>query len=80
MDAQLTQDILMLAAIVTSYVGVFKAYGMDKRHSHLVALVIASIFVLVPDTIQNTLVLISVIGLTASGVYNNARNKTEENK
>jgi len=62
-------DILSLAAVVAAYVGVVKAYGIDPKHSHVIALAIAAIFVLVPEFIQQKLLLISVIGLTASGAY-----------
>ena len=62
-------DIMSLAAVVAAYVGVIKNYGIDSKHSHVIALVIAAVFVLVPEVVQQKLLLISVIGLTASGAY-----------
>ena len=63
-------DILSLAAVVAAYVGVVKAYGVDPKHSHVIALAIAAVFVLVPEFIQQKLLAISIVGLTASGAYN----------
>lgn len=81
MDAYLTSEtILMLAAVVTSYVGVAKGYGLNKKHTHLFALVIAAIFLLVPTGIQQILVTISIVGLTASGAYNYSKNKAPTDK
>jgi len=62
-------DILSLAAVVAAYVGVVKAYGINPKHSHVIALAIAAVFVLVPEWIQQKLLLVSVVGLTASGAY-----------
>ena len=62
-------DILSLAAVVAAYVGVVKGYGINPKHSHVIALAIAALFVLVPGWIQEKLLLISVVGLTASGAY-----------
>jgi hypothetical protein len=64
-----TNNILELAALVASFVGVAKRYGLRNQHSPLLALIIATVFVLVPDEIQEKIVMISVIGLTASGAY-----------
>lgn len=63
-------DILSLAAVVAAYVGVVKAYGIDPKHSHVIALAIAAVFVLVPDVVKEKLLAISIVGLTASGAYN----------
>jgi len=62
-------DILSLAAVVAAYVGVVKAYGINPKHSHVIALAIAALFVLVPEWIQQKMLVISVVGLTASGAY-----------
>lgn len=62
-------DILSLAAVVAAYVGVVKGYGINPKHSHVIALAIAALFVLVPGWIQQKLLLVSVVGLTASGAY-----------
>lgn len=70
-------DIISLAAVVAAFVGVTKSYGLDSKHSHVIALFIATIFVLVPENIQMKLLLISVIGLTASGAYNYTKNRGE---
>lgn len=77
---EMTNEILMLAAVVTSYVGILKAYGVPSKHNHLFCLVIATVFVLVPDKIQQTLTTISLIGLTASGAYHYAKNPKDESK
>lgn len=62
-------DIMSLAAIVAAFVGVAKGFGLADKWTHLVALVIAAAFVLVPDPVSAKLTLVSVIGLTASGAY-----------
>lgn len=64
-----TNKILELAALVASFVGVAKRYGLRNQHSPLLALLIATIFVLVPTALQEKIIMISVIGLTASGAY-----------
>lgn len=64
-----TNDILTLAALVAAYVGVAKGFGLADKYTHLVALIVSAIFVLVPDAVQAKITLISVIGLTASGAY-----------
>lgn len=69
MNYEMTEQILMLAAIVASYVGVFKAYGLSSKHNHIIGLVIAAIFLVVPSNVQQLLVTISLVGLTASGAY-----------
>ncbi|MGM0882584.1 MAG: hypothetical protein ACQEXQ_16275 [Bacillota bacterium] len=63
------EDVLQLAALVAAYVGVAKGFGLAEKWTHLVSLLIAAVFVLVPDVIQDKIALISVIGLTASGAY-----------
>lgn len=71
-------DIVSLAAVVAAFVGVAKSYGVDSKHSHAIALLIAALFVLVPEAIQTKLLLISVIGLTASGAYNYTKNRGDQ--
>jgi len=67
---QFTTDILSMAALVAAFVGVAKGYKLPEKHTHALALAVATVFVLVPEVIQGNLILISVIGLTASGAYN----------
>ncbi|MNI97378.1 hypothetical protein D3C73_1560170 [compost metagenome] len=66
----MTQDILTLAALVAAYVGVVKGFGLPRKWTHLVAIAVAAVFVLLSDVAQEKLALISVVGLTASGAYN----------
>jgi predicted metal-binding membrane protein len=73
----MTNDILTLAALVAAYVGVVKGFGINPKYSPLVALLIAAVFVSVPEVIQAKLILISVIGLSAAGVYSYAKNKDD---
>lgn len=75
---EMTEEILMLAAVVTAYVGVLKAYGVSGQHLHLFSLAVAAVFVLVPDQVQQSLLTISLIGLTASGAYQYARGAVRE--
>ncbi|OXM84619.1 hypothetical protein [Paenibacillus rigui] len=71
----MTDDmILQLAAIVAAYVGVGKTLGINPKYSPLIAIAIAAVFVLVPDSMQKTITSISVIGLTASGAYSYVKN------
>lgn len=70
----------MLAAVVSSFVGVFKAYGVNSKHNNLICLVIAAVFVLVPDSIQQTMLTISLVGLTASGAYHYSKKPNLEEK
>lgn len=67
-------DILTLAALVAAYVGVAKLLGMPVKYSSILALVIAAIFVLVPDVWREKIIIISTIGLTATGAYEYAKN------
>lgn len=62
-------DILQLAALVAAYVGVAKGFGLKDKWTHPTAIIIAAVFVLVPDVVQEKIALISIIGLTASGAY-----------
>jgi hypothetical protein len=64
-----SNDIASLAIVVASYVGVIKTLGLNPKYSPLVALLIAAIFILVPDNVQAKMLLISIVGLTASGAY-----------
>ncbi|QGQ96162.1 hypothetical protein EHS13_15400 [Paenibacillus psychroresistens] len=62
--------IITISAIVASYVTVFKSFNLvDTKFLPLVALMIAAVFVLVPNVVYEKLVLISTIGLGAAGVY-----------
>jgi Sec-independent protein secretion pathway component TatC len=66
---EFTDEILQIAAVVAALVGILKAYNVDSKHNHIAALVIAAVFVLVPQSIQDIMLKISLIGLTASGAY-----------
>lgn len=66
---RLTEQVALLAPIVAAYVGVAKEFKLPSRYNHLLSLAVAALFVLVPAPIQQTLTTISIIGLTASGVY-----------
>lgn len=77
---ELTTEILSLAAIVTAYVGVAKAYGMAAKHNHVLALLVAALFVLTPEPVKTWLTTISLVGLTASGAYKWAEGKKSEKK
>ena len=71
---------MTLAALVAAYVGVVKGFGISRKWTHLVALAVAAVFVLVPDVVREKAVLISVIGLTASGAYQYVKNRESEPK
>jgi hypothetical protein len=71
--AELTTEVLSLAAIVTAYVGVAKGYGIPAKHNHVIAIGLAALFVLAPDSVKTALVTISLVGLTASGAYHYAK-------
>lgn len=73
----IANDILTLAALVAAYVGVAKGFGLNDKWTHLVALLVAAVFVLVPDFVQTKVIVISVIGLTASGAYNYTKKRTD---
>lgn len=69
-------DILTVAAIVAAYVTVFKGFKLiPNKFLPLVALAVAAIFVLVPNGVQDKLIVISTIGLSAAGVYELSRGK-----
>ncbi|WP_239616138.1 hypothetical protein [Cohnella mopanensis] len=73
----LTDKVIMLAPIVAAYVGIAKEFSVPSRYYHLISLLIATVFVLVPNTVQQTLTTISIIGLTASGVYHFTKKREE---
>lgn len=73
-----SNDIASLAIVVASYVGVIKTLGLNPKYSPLVALLISAIFVLVPDYIQTKLIVISIIGLTASGAYSQIKKSVDD--
>ncbi len=71
-----TDMIMTVSAIVAAYVAVFKAFKiLDTRFLPIVALVIAAYFVLIPEAWYLKSIIISTIGLTASGVYSMTKNK-----
>jgi hypothetical protein len=69
-------DILTLAALVAAFVGVAKAYGVNPKHSSLIALAVATVIVLVPPAVQDKIIQISTIGLAASGAYSYTKNRS----
>lgn len=75
--ALLSNDILSLAALVAAYVGVARGFGLQDKWTHLTALIVAAVFVLVPVWIQDNLILISVVGLTASGAYQYTKKRSD---
>lgn len=68
-------DIVTLAAIVAAVVGVFKTAGLPSEYSQLVALVVAAVVVLLPESIRQTALQIAVVGLSATGAYEYVKNK-----
>jgi len=78
--SQLTEQVALLAPIVAAYVGVAKEFKLPSRYNHLLSLAVATLFILVPEQIQYTLTTISVVGLTASGVYHFTKKKSEDIK
>ena len=54
---EITLDILTLAALVASY-GVVKGLGLSEKWMHLVALGVAAVFVLIPEFVRMTPLLI----------------------
>jgi len=68
----------MLAPIVAAYVGIAKEFRIPSRFYHLISLIIAAVFVLVPSAVQQALTTISIIGLTASGLYHFTKKREEE--
>ncbi|MFC5468400.1 hypothetical protein ACFPPD_06685 [Cohnella suwonensis] len=71
------QDILTLAALVAAFVGVAKAYGVKAKHSSAIALAVATVIVLVPAEVRDKIILISTIGLTASGAYSYVKKRED---
>lgn len=74
---EFTNDIMSLAALVAAFVGVARGFGITDKWTHLVALIVAAIFVLVPDAVQAKLTLVAIVGLTASGAYNYVKKRPE---
>ncbi|QMV42975.1 hypothetical protein [Cohnella cholangitidis] len=74
----LTDKVIMLAPIVAAYVGIAKEFRVPSQYYHLISLLIAAVFVLVPSSVQQTLTTISIIGLTASGVYHFTKKREEQ--
>lgn len=70
--------ILQCAALVAAYVGVAKSFGLEEKWTHPTALIIAAVFVLIPDFMRDKLTIISIIGLTASGAYQYVKKRDEK--
>lgn len=68
------ENVLTLAAIVAAYVTVFKGLKLvPTKYLPLVALAVAAVFVLIPEAARAKLIVISMVGLSAAGVYELAR-------
>lgn len=74
----ISNDILTLGALVASYVGVARGFGLKDKWTHVAAVIMAAVFVLVPDYIQQKMILISVIGLSATGAYQFTKKKEDK--
>jgi hypothetical protein len=74
----MTDEVIMLAPIVAAYVGIAKEFQVPSRYYHLISLLIAAVFVMVPPLVQQTLTTVSIIGLTASGLYHFTKRKEKE--
>lgn len=75
----MNSDMLTLAALVAAYVGVFKGFKiLPPKYLPLVALGVAAVFILTPAAAQQKLILISTVGLGASGVYQMTKNKGDK--
>lgn len=72
---EISNDVLTLAALVAAYVGVARGFGLPDRWINIAAVMIAAIFVLVPEWLQEIFIQISVIGLSATGAYQFAKKK-----
>jgi len=72
---ELTDELLQLSVVVAAIVGVFKSYGVDSKHNHIIALVVSAVFVLVPDYIRTPLLTICIVALSASGAYHYVKNR-----
>lgn len=72
-----SNDILTLAALVAAYVGVARGFGLADKWTHITALLVAAVFILVPVWLQQTLIQISVVGLTASGAYQYTKKRSD---
>lgn len=70
-----SNDILTLGALVASYVGVARGFGLKDKWTHVAAVTMAAVFVLVPDYIQQKMIFISVIELSATGAYQFTKNR-----
>lgn len=73
-------EILSLAIVVAAYVGVAKGYGMPNKHNHALAIFVAAVFLLVPAAAQDKMLMISLVGLTATGGYQIAKAKVSSFK
>ncbi|TVX91915.1 MULTISPECIES: hypothetical protein [Paenibacillus] len=75
MDITMSNDIMALAALVAAYVGVARGFGLKDKWTHVAAVFVAAVFILVPESIQQKLILISVVGLSATGAYQFSKKK-----
>ncbi|AWB45311.1 hypothetical protein DCC85_14475 [Paenibacillus sp. CAA11] len=71
----ISNDILTLAALVAAYVGVVRGFGLQEKWLNIAAVLIAAVFVLVPSWLQDKLILVSIVGLSATGAYQFAKKK-----
>ncbi|CQR51492.1 hypothetical protein [Paenibacillus riograndensis] len=71
----LSDETLALATLVAAYVGVAKGLGLKVKWVNLAAVGIAAVFVLVPTSIREKIIEISIVGLSATGTYQLAKKK-----
>jgi hypothetical protein len=67
-------DLLQIGALVAAYVGVMKSIGVPSKYCPLLAVALSALFVMVPSGIEQQIVTISIIALTATGAYHYTKN------
>lgn len=65
----MTIDVVTAAALVAAFVGVAKAQGMPSKYSQPAALLLATIYVLIPASAQDIVATVAAIALGAGGVH-----------
>jgi hypothetical protein len=68
-------DIVTAAALVAAFVGVAKAQGMPTKYSQPAALLLATVYVLIPANAQEVVATIAAIALGAGGVHSLTKKK-----
>lgn len=62
-------DIVTAAALVAVLVGVAKGQGMPAKYSQPASILIATVYVLIPDAAQQIIATIAAVGLGSAGAY-----------